>query len=72
MKPPRILALCELCPDEVNCHSLGEVAYDGSQWLCVDCYGAFDEPATKLIEAPFAKQFVTVTGTAALAQGGEE
>lgn len=65
MKPPIIFAQCALCPEEVSCHSLGEVAYDGSQWLCVNCYGAFDEPASKLKDAPFASQFVTVTGRAA-------
>lgn len=72
MKPPRVFAQCVLCPDEMNCHPLGEVAYDGSQWLCVECYDAFGEAATKLEQAPFASQFVTVTDRAALAQGGGE
>lgn len=68
MKPPRIFAQCSLCPDEVNCRPLNDVAYDGSQWLCTDCYGVNEEPATDMHDAPYASQFVTLTGRAALAQ----
>ena len=62
MKPPRILAQCEECPDEMNCHLLGEVHYDGEQWLCTECYGYFRTPATTLKNAPAATDFATLKG----------
>lgn len=62
MKAPDILAMCENCDSEHNCRPLNEVAYDGQNWLCTDCYGEGNNPATEWEEAPLAKHFVALKG----------
>lgn len=59
---PKILAKCEVCSDEANCHPPDEVRLVGGEyWMCQTCYedddGAIREGWLRL---PQASAWVTV------------
>ena len=45
MRLPNILAVCEDCQLEGNCHLLENIAWSAKQdkWLCDECWGEYQE-----------------------------